>query len=186
MARSLAFRRRRIVGAALVFTLTGAGSITPAAAQTPSAPRCDGPEYRAFDFWLGVWDVATPKGATAGVNEITAEENGCLIVERWRGAGGSTGQSYNYIDPSTNEWRQIWVSNAFTIDYAGGLDEAGAMVLEGKIAYRANGQTAPFRGKWVLRDDGAVEQSFHQFNPETEEWTPWFTGIYTKRTAPGE
>lgn len=144
-------------------------------------PACADPKFREFDFWLGTWNVTSPNGQVAGVNRITSEEDGCLIVERWTGASGGTGQSYNYVDRDTGLWRQVWVSGGFTIDYSGGLDDDGAMVLTGRIAYAANPQNnAPFKGKWTLREDGTVEQAFHQQNPYTGEWTPWFTGIYTK------
>ena len=88
-------------------------------------PACADAPFRDFDFWLGTWDVTTSNGQIAGVNRLTSEEGGCRMVERWRGAGGGTGQSYNYVDRDTGQWRQIWVSSSFTIDYSGGLDEGG-------------------------------------------------------------
>lgn len=144
-------------------------------------PACADDLYRQFDFWLGTWDVKDPNGQVAGVNRITLEEGGCLLVERWTGAGGGTGQSYNFVDRDTNQWRQVWVSGGFTIDYSGGLDEDGAMVLKGRIGYASRPENnGPFKGTWTLREDGTVEQTFHQLNPENGEWVPWFTGIYTK------
>jgi hypothetical protein len=149
-------------------------------AQTPPPPPCQEDVYRAFDFWLGTWDVTTPDGQTAGVNVISKQENGCLLLEEWASAGGSTGQSYNFYDPGLKKWRQVWVSGGATIDYAGGLNDDDAMVLEGDIHYR-NGTKFPFRGTWTPNDDGSVTQYFQQYNPETEEWADWFTGIYKKR-----
>jgi hypothetical protein len=147
--------------------------------QTPPPLPCQTEVYRAFDFWLGDWEV-TSNGQTAGRNVITSEENGCLILEKWTSASGNTGQSYNFYDPAMKKWRQVWVSGGATIDYSGGLNDAGEMVLEGEIAYR-NGNTAPFRGTWTLQDDGTVKQYFQQYNAETEAWDDWFTGIYTKK-----
>lgn len=147
-------------------------------------PACSEAPFRDFDFWVGTWDVHTPAGQLAGRNVISSEEGGCLLVERWTSASGGTGQSYNYVDLDTGEWRQIWVSPGMTINYAGGLDENGVMRLEGRIAYGAAPQNnGPFRGAWELKEDGTVEQTFHQQNPETEEWVPWFTGIYSKVEA---
>lgn len=175
-------KRGLIVSAALALNATSvfAGD-NPTEPETGINPACAEAPFRDFDFWLGTWDVKTVQGQVAGINRITSEEGGCLIVERWSGAGGGTGQSYNYVDRDTGNWRQVWVSSAFTIDYSGGLDETGAMVLEGRIAYSANPENnGPFRGKWTLREDGTVEQAFHQQNPKNGEWMPWFTGIYTK------
>lgn len=163
-------------GPALAQEDAEAGDAADAAA--PPAP-CQDEIYRAFDFWLGDWTVTAPGGQLAGTNSITSEEDGCLIVERWSGAQGSTGQSYNFYDPGMKKWRQLWVSPTVVIDYSGGLNQRGHMVLEGTIAYDS-GQTFPFRGEWTPNDDGSVRQHFEQFNPETSEWDEWFTGIYRK------
>ncbi|NHK28579.1 hypothetical protein FF098_011735 [Parvularcula flava] len=145
----------------------------------PLPPACEGAPYTDFDFWLGEWDVYDEAGTTLqGHNSITSAEDGCLIIERWKGVGGSTGQSYNFYDPTTEEWRQLWVARGAVIDYTGGLNEAGQMVLEGTIAYRTSGLVAGFRGTWTERPDGAVIQFFEQENGETGEWSEWFTGLY--------
>ncbi|WP_084419863.1 hypothetical protein [Henriciella litoralis] len=149
---------------------------TSEASQTRPVP-CEGEPYRDFDFWIGEWNVTGPDGQIAGKNAITSEESGCLIVERWTGASGGTGQSYNFYDPGLAQWRQVWVAPGATIDYAGGLNGAGAMVLEGEISYRG-GATFPFRGRWTPNEDGSVTQAFEQYNPETDVWDDWFTGTY--------
>lgn len=149
-------------------------------APAVNAACADAP-FRDFDFWVGTWEVRSTDGTLAGTNRITSEEGGCLLVERWTGAGGGTGQSYNFVDRDTGQWRQVWVSPGFTIDYSGGLDAEGVMRLDGRIAYAANpANDGPFRGAWTLRNDGTVEQVFHQYSPADDEWKQWFTGIYTK------
>ncbi|MBB5518191.1 hypothetical protein [Amphiplicatus metriothermophilus] len=153
----------------------------PAAAQSAAGP-CAEEAYRAFDFWIGEWEVFNRAGEKAGDNSIVAEEDGCLLVERWTGARGGTGQSYNYYDPTTQKWRQIWVSAGFVIDYEGGLNAKGEMVLEGTIAYR-DGRTAPFRGTWTPLENGDVRQFFEQRDAETGAWREWFTGVYKLKSA---
>lgn len=144
-------------------------------------PACTGSPYRDFDFWIGTWEVRSPDGALAGTNRITSEESGCLLVERWTSASGGTGQSYNFVDRDTGDWRQVWVSTGATINYSGGLDADGAMILEGRIGYLpGSDNNGRFRGKWTLREDGTVEQVFHQYSEDTDEWKSWFKGIYTK------
>jgi hypothetical protein len=171
----------------LLAAMCGLLAIASAATTTPEPetinPACAEAPFRDFDFWIGIWDVNSPDGKTSGVNRITSEEGGCLLVERWSGVSGSTGQSYNYVDRKTGLWRQIWVSSGFTIDYSGGLDPGGIMRLEGTIAYAQTPENnGPFRGAWTPRDDGTVEQSFHQWSEDAEEWVPWFIGIYTKQS----
>ena len=43
------------------------------------AGPCDDPAYRAFDFWLGEWQVHTPDGKLAGANRIEREYDGCVV-----------------------------------------------------------------------------------------------------------
>ena len=73
---------------------------SPATAQSaPPATCAEGGRYADFDFWVGEWDVFIPNGRQAGTNRIEKVEQGCLLVEHWTGAGGSTGTSVNFYDP---------------------------------------------------------------------------------------
>lgn len=164
----------------LVSACAGAARTQESAPDVPPVPaNCEGEAYRAFDFWLGEWAVTDVAGTDQGSNVITAEENGCLLVERWTSVTGSTGQSYNYYDPAREIWRQVWVSAGGVIDYEGGLTETGSMKLIGEIVNR-NGTSAPFTGEWTPNEDGTVTQHFEQQDRETGEWSDWFTGIYTR------
>lgn len=175
-----------------VIFLTAAAALAAscAHAQTATAaanppPPCSAKVFHDFDFWLGEWDVYDPKGNLAGTNSIRREEYGCLLTEHWVNAGGQTGQSYNFVDLATGKWRQVWVSAGATIDYAGGLNDKGAMVLEGTIGYGAGqpGNGAKFRGAWTPNKDGAVTQYFQQYDDEKKVWNDWFTGTYKRKNA---
>lgn len=152
--------------------------------QTPPPPPCTQDEnFRAFDFWLGTWEV-TPwaGGAVAGQNVIRSEEGGCVLTEHWTNAQGGTGQSINFYNPNTGNWRQVWVAGGYSIDIEGGLKD-GAMALEGTIYYYAQKNSVPFKGTWTPQEDGSVRQHFEQFNAETKEWATWFDGRYVKTAA---
>lgn len=149
-------------------------------APKAQAGPCDAEAFHQFDFWLGEWTVTTPTGQVAGTNKISSEENGCLILEKWTSANGGTGQSYNFYNPVTDKWRQVWVSPSALIDYEGGLTETGSMRLEGTITYTASGQSADFTGEWTPNADGTVTQHFEQYDAAKDEWSPWFTGLYTR------
>lgn len=149
----------------------------------PPAPCADMPQFAAFDFWVGEWDVHTRDGTYAGHNRIAKAENGCVIVEQWAGASGGTGMSINYLEHSSGQWVQIWNAAGGTqIDIRGGLTDDG-MLLVGKIHYVANSTTADFRGLWTPLDDGRVRQFFEQSNDGGETWVPWFEGFYTRTGA---
>ena len=75
-------------------------------ARTGTPQICASPEFREFDFWVGSWRVSDADGKTAGDNVISLEQGGCVLVERWRSAGGGTGMSLNYYDPAAQLWKQ--------------------------------------------------------------------------------
>ena len=171
--------KKIILAAAAAFSV-GAAQAQSAPAQTPP---CSDAVFHDFDFWLGEWDVYGPNGKLAGTNSIRKEEYGCLLTEHWTNAGGQTGQSYNFVDLATGKWRQVWVSAGATIDYSGGLNDKGEMVLEGTIGYGAGqpGNGAKFRGAWTPNEDGTVTQYFQQYDDARKEWTDWFKGTYKRK-----
>lgn len=166
-----------------IVALTGALGATVVNAQgSAAAPAtCESnPVYNQFDFWLGSWDVYVGE-QKAGENTITKQEGGCLVLEKWTDITGGTGQSYNFYNPKTKKWRQVWVSNYMSIDYEGGLTEDGSMELVGTITYFHNGEALDFLGRWSLQDDGTVRQHFEQYDQERGRMVPIFTGIYHRK-----
>lgn len=152
-----------------------------AAPPAPPPPYCENnPEFDQFDFWLGEWDVYVnnEERPYAGKNVITKVASECLVMEHWTNRRGASGYSMNFFDPLEGQWRQVWVSNNLAIDYTGGLNEDGQMVLEGEAHYYNRGASFPFRGVWTPNQDGTVRQYFEQYNPEMDAWEPWFDGIY--------
>src|SRR6185503_8968589 len=68
---------------------------------------------------------------TAGTNQVTLEESGCVVHEHWIGSKGGTGQSFNFYDRADRKWHQLWIDNRGVVlrlsgDYAdGGLRFTG-------------------------------------------------------------
>lgn len=115
------------LGCALVL-LPLAAPPTPASAQEippatatprgPADPLCRDPEARAFDFWLGEWDVLNRNRAPDGerwaetgraTDRVYAVVGGCALVEHWRGfafpgAGHIVGFSVRAWNPETRRW----------------------------------------------------------------------------------
>jgi len=163
----------------LVVALLAMCDALVAGAEQP-AP-CSDPAYRAFDFWVGDWEVLDSDGTRVGTNRITIEEAGCVLVERWLSAKGSTGRSFSFFDPGRMVWRQIWISPGSHIELEGNL--LGAyMMLEGHIRYLKDGTTYPLRGTWAPLPDGRVRQYFEE-SPRPGEWVSWFEGFYSRRAA---
>jgi len=154
-----------------------------ATGDTRPSPCEQDERFRDFDFWVGEWDVRDSEGTLVGENSITREERGCVLLENWQGASGSSGMSINYLDKITDEWVQIWhAAGGYQIDIRGGLADNG-MLLRGTIHYIGTGQTAPFRGLWTPLPDGRVRQFFEQSNDDGATWEPWFEGFYTRKSA---
>jgi hypothetical protein len=109
----------------IVAGLIAACLMTSAAAQTPPAKPCSGPEFRTLDFWVGDWvaEWTNPDGTKGtGTNRVTRDEFGdCAIVEHFKADDGSlTGGSMSIYVPKLQRWRQTWVD-----------DQGGYFDLEG-------------------------------------------------------
>jgi hypothetical protein len=155
----------------------GSGTTAPAPAARP-AP-CSAPEYRQFDFWLGDWDVTTPDGKPAGRNTVTRPLGDCVLQEHWRGAGGTSGESYNLYDASSGRWHQRWVDgHGMLLLLDGGLVN-GAMVLSGGDR-NVGGKTTRDRITWRPEGD-AVHQIWEQSTDSGKTWSVVFHGIYRPR-----
>jgi hypothetical protein len=152
-----------------------------ASAEKPVCETMDA--FNDFDFWLGDWNVYSNDEAHTfqGTNAITKHHKNCLIMENWTSSRGGTGRSMNYYDSVEDQWRQLWVADGYSIDYSGGLNESGSMVLNGKINDYRSGKSRPFRGTWTAREDGSVRQFFEQQDADSGEWKTWFDGLYIRK-----
>ena len=154
-----------------------------ASAQEPgtvvSGP-CAAPEHRQFDFWVGEWEVRDPSGRVVGTNSIAREyEEGCVLVERWRGASGFAGTSQNFWLAGDGRWHQNWIDHRATgpLWLSGGLDGRGAMVMTDVDP----GATPKNRITWTPNPDGTVRQRWEQSSDGGGTWTTVFDGMYARR-----
>lgn len=146
-----------------------------AAAPAP----CEGQQHRAFDFWLGEWQVKTPDGKLAGVNRIEREYGGCVLHERYDTGRGYSGESLNIYDAGRKVWHQTWVDASGTLlVLEGGLRE-GKIVLEGQTVDASN-QVTKHRITWTPNQDGSVRQLW-QSTDAKGDWVTAFDGHYTRK-----
>jgi hypothetical protein len=143
-----------------------------------SEPTCDSPEYRQFDFWIGEWDVRTPDGKSAGRNSITRELNGCVLHERWTGAGGLKGESFNIWHGDRKRWHQTWVSDRGDLLQLDGSFENGVMQMSG-VSGPPDGPVAN-RITWSPVSDGTVRQHWEISNDGGKSWKTAFDGRYRR------
>lgn len=143
------------------------------------AAPCDGPAHRAFDFWLGTWNVHTPDGKLAGVNRVERGYGGCVLHERYASERGYAGESLNVYDAARKVWHQTWVDNQGTLlVLEGGLQDA-SMVLQGQVA-AADGKLAKHRITWTPHADGSVRQHWESSDAQGA-WRTVFDGRYTRK-----
>jgi hypothetical protein len=166
--------RRNTTLARLVILLSAAAVMAPA-----GAGPCESPEHRAFDFWLGEWEVHTPAGKLAGINRIEREYDGCVLHERYSTGGPYSGESLNAYDPGRKVWHQTWVDSAGTLLLLEGGIREGSMVLEGETT-GAEGKVTRQRITWTPNADGSVRQHWQSMSDQGD-WATVFDGLYTRR-----
>jgi len=146
------------------------------------------PRYRAFDFWIGTWDVrppGAPGDSPAAENIITLEHGGCVVIEHWRSLAGSTGTSLNIFDASRGMWYQTWADGGGGLhEYHGNPDEKGNMVFAGEVP-GAPGQPArlPTRLTFFREGTDRVRQFSESSADGGKTWTTNYDLIYTRRKA---
>jgi hypothetical protein len=161
--------------ALLLFT-----ALIPATLRGQTAPRpdCSGPNHRAFDFWVGDWDVTT-NNQVAGTNSITLTQAGCILHEHWIGTGGGTGESFNFYDRSRDTWNQLWIDSSGNVLRLAGHYADGEMRLTGETL--RGGVTILQKLTFFKNDDGSVRQLWESSRDGGKSWGVSFDGLYTKK-----
>ena len=153
---------------------------------------CSGPMYRAFDFWLGDWNVqrepSTTQSSAAKLpdasSEISSIVQGCAVQEHYHTDSGYSGDSLNWYDPGLAQWRQTWVDNSgMVLQLAGGLNSQGQMVLSGDQRQDELGQAIQDRISWTPQRDGSVIQLWQSSADAGKTWEEVFRGRYVRKPA---
>jgi len=104
--------------------------------QRQVAPCQYDQRYRAFDFWIGEWDLrpnGAPDSTPPSENIITLEYGDCVLIEHWKSIGGGSGTSVNIFDASREAWFQTFVDSSGGLhEYRGNPDAEGNMYFQGE------------------------------------------------------
>jgi hypothetical protein len=151
------------------------------AAQTPAGTSgCKSDARRAFDFWVGDWEVTTADGAIAGTNRVEKILDGCVVKENWVGSGGMRGESYNIFSQRRGKWHQSWVDTTGRLLLLEGGLKGGKMVLGGQMPGR-DGKTVWHEISWEALDDGRVKQHWRASRDQGKSWNDVFVGFYARQ-----
>lgn len=169
---------RRNVALAVGFAALGVGASAQTAPQPPAA--CAASDFRAFDFWVGRWDVY--RGDTNQLvahSQIDNLHGGCVIREQWMPLSGAGGSSLSHYDLSRRTWRQLWIDGTGSrVDFEGGV--AGErMVLTGLWPnLNGPGQDGLIRMSYSRSADGSVIQRGDASSDQGLSWSLSFLFIY--------
>ena len=154
--------------------------ISAAAHGQQDCPCCTD-AHRQFDFWLGDWTVYDTTGKQIGENTIVSQEDGCLLAEHWRGAGGTTGRSINFVDRADGSWNQVWIDNQGNKLVLKGEGSPGKMVMRSTVTkHPRSGKDFYNQISWTVQGDGSVMQQWDLIFEADQEMRTVFKGIYRK------
>lgn len=154
----------KIVALAASLALATAAMPTHAAPATAhrAGGHCNAAPYHQLDFWLGDWDTFEADGSNAGKSEarnhVTSILGGCVVLERYSGSNGLTGESFSIYDAARDTWHQTWVTNRGRLLMVEGRMRNGRMVLEGNDR-DAHGKPVRVRVAWWPIKHGVREKS---------------------------
>nr|WP_321327353.1 hypothetical protein [uncultured Parasphingorhabdus sp.] len=156
---------------------------TPAPASVQSVQACLSDAHRAFDFWIGVWDVtAAGQDRATASSRISRDHGGCVIREDYTNKSGYTGMSMSFYDAAQKKWHQTWMgTDGSALFIEGGLNAEGEMVLSNRnTPYYARGMVIN-RITWTARDDGSVRQHWQTSTDDGASWSTLFDGLYVRQ-----
>jgi hypothetical protein len=150
---------------------------------TPPPVDCNDADHRAFDFWIGDWDVS-PTGSTKVIAHSRIEKIvGCAISETYDQTIGPNGKPIDYhgrsissFVPDDKGWRQFYVDSGGTASTLTGGIVDGAMVFHTKAG--------PVRNRMTLQAnaDGSVRQH-GEGSVDGKTWIPAYDFTYRRRAA---
>jgi hypothetical protein len=149
-----------------------------------NARPCDAdPNYHAFDFWIGEWDVQ-PTGAQRGPigsgasSVIERQLDGCVIQENWLPPGPGAGKSFNIYNNVTKQWEQYYVDARGTIThYTGTFHDDGNLYFEATQF----GTSSRIRMTFFNQGPSQVRQLGHISNDGGKTWTVTFDLTYMRK-----
>ncbi|MDB5679017.1 hypothetical protein [Sphingomonas bacterium] len=158
----------------------------PQTTPPPAPPKvdCSDADHRAFDFWIGDWDVSATGSPGVIAHSRIEKIVGCAISETYDqtiGPGGKPtdyhGRSISSYVPADKGWRQFYTDNGGAASTLTGGVAGGAMVLTSRLGPVTNRMTVK------PNTDGSVNQRGDFSTDDGKTWKPAYDFTYRKRAA---
>lgn len=165
---------------ALLCTGTAAADVTAPAPSGPPPYTCTAAAHRAFDFWVGSWDVvATGTSHGVGRSLVERKDGGCVITEQWTSNTGLTGRSLNMFDATTGQWVQVWMDSSGEITrYKGGPTPNGMQLTAEDETSPSRPVRQSLRMTFTRNPDGTVRQLGETSPDRGVSWTTSYDLTY--------
>lgn len=172
-----------MIGLSIAWLLAATPTPAPAPVQpTAAAIDCRDTAHRAFDFWVGAWQVSdTRSGQAVAESDIALLAGGCTVQESFRQSVGPGGRPSNYRGHSLSAlgadgvWRQFYVDTSGASTSWEGAAEAGSLV------FTTRGPQALQRMTYRALADGAVRQIGEVSRDNGATWQPGYDFTYRRR-----
>ncbi len=142
-------------------------------------PGCGTKAFRAFDFWLGDWNVYGA-GDLVGTNIVTSEYKGCAIEEHWTDGAGGRGRSLNTYDAGNGTWNQLWMDATGLALILSGESSPRQISMSGDTPQFINGPIISNRITWSRLSSREVRQFWEVSQDGRTTWNGVFDGSYRK------
>jgi hypothetical protein len=152
----------------------------PMALSAQRPPACASDQHRAFDYWVGEWNVVDTTGAKVAESGIERVAAGCAIRETWKPLQGPQGVSISWYEPADSMWHQQWVGGTGWNAWFDGGAEDGVMHLTTK-SNPANPNATRFRMIYTQPRDNVVRQTLYVSNDDGATWAVNFVGDYVRK-----
>jgi len=143
------------------------------------AIKCTQTPYRAFDFWLGTWQVTTTNDTIIRHSKISAINDGCTILEEYSTPSGYTGKSLNIYDNTTKKWHQTWTDNGGLLLQLNGNLVGNSMVMTG-LTIDENNKSIVNKITWSPMYKDSLRQFWQTSRDNGKTWQTAFDGLYTR------
>ncbi|WP_062059682.1 hypothetical protein [Aquimarina longa] len=135
-------------------------------------------QYRAFDFWIGEWNVYKHNtDSIVGKSKIESIIDNKAIRETYHSTSSKyQGTSLNKYNPRTNQWEQFWVDNSgLTLHLQGNLKHR-KMILQNEVVTKKGALLNKI--EWQKNTDDTVRQTWYQSTDKGKNWNIIFDGDY--------